>query len=79
MHYKVDSIGEKMVMDYLRISILEVQEMEIDVYLYFMREAFIYERQKTEEGREYLENCWRIEQTVPDRKAIREKFTKRGE
>lgn len=66
-------------MDYLRISILEVQEMEIDVYLYFMREAFIYERQKTEEGREYLENCWRIEQTVPDRKAIREKFTKRGE
>jgi hypothetical protein len=31
---------------------------------------------KTEEGRKYLENCWRVEQTKPDRKAIRRKMEK---
>ena len=45
-------------MDYCHIDIYEVQEMEIDVYLFFMREAMIFENSKTEEGREYLKNCW---------------------
>lgn len=27
-----------------------------------------------EEGREYLNNAWRMEQTVPDRAALRRKF-----
>ena len=43
-------------MDYCHIDIYEVQEMEIDVYLFFMREAMIFENSKTEEGREYLKN-----------------------
>jgi hypothetical protein len=29
---------------------------------------------QTSEGNEYLENCWRMEQTSPDRKALREKL-----
>lgn len=49
-----------------------------DLYLFFMREAFIHEMNQTKEGRNYLENCWRISQTEPDRKAIREKFKRRG-
>ena len=36
------------------------------------------EMNQTKEGRKYLENCWRISQTEPDRKAIREKFKRRG-
>lgn len=50
----------------------------VDLYLFFMREAFIHEMNQTKEGRKYLENCWRISQTEPDRKAIREKFKRRG-
>ena len=42
---------EKLVMDYCHIDIYEVQEMEIDVYLFFMREAMIYENSQTEEAR----------------------------
>ena len=29
-----------------------------------------------EKGREYLDNCWRITQTKPDRQSLREKFGK---
>ncbi|MDL2250774.1 hypothetical protein LJC51_08985 [Lachnospiraceae bacterium OttesenSCG-928-J05] len=65
--------------DYMNLDFIEIQNLDIDIYLYFMREAFIYEQMKTEEGREYLENCWRIKQTKPDRKAIREKLKKRGD
>lgn len=65
-------------MDYLRIDIFDLQDMPIDLYLYFKREAFIAENLKTEEGREYLNNAWRIQQTKPDRKKLREKLKKRG-
>jgi hypothetical protein len=33
---------------------------------------------QTEKGEEYLDNAWRIEQTAPNRKALREKFGKEG-
>ena len=29
---------------------------------------------QTEEGRAYLEDCWILERTQPDRKALRENF-----
>lgn len=37
--YTLSTRPEKLVMDYCHIDIYEVQEMEIDVYLFFMREA----------------------------------------
>ena len=74
MYYKTLTRGEKLVIDYAGLNIWQVQEL----YLFFMREAFIHEMNQTKEGRKYLENCWRISQTEPDRKAIREKFKRRG-
>ncbi len=66
-------------MDYCHLSVCEVQEMAIDLYLFFLREAMIFENAKTEEGRKYLKNCWRIEQTVPDRKRLRKLKKGNGE
>lgn len=65
-------------MDYCHVDIFEVQEMEIDVYLFFLREAMIFENSKSEEGRTYLKDCYRIEQTEPDREGLRNKFKKKG-
>ena len=76
--YTLKTRVEKLVMDYCHLNIAQVQELPIDTYLFLMREAMIYENSQTEEGREYLNNCWRIEQTKPDRKAIRENFRKKG-
>ena len=64
--------------DYTGLNIWQVQELDLDLYLFFMREAFVYEMNQTKDGREYLEKCWIISQTEPDRKAIREKFTRKG-
>ena len=76
VHYRLNTKGEKSVIDYLNITIFDVQEMPIDLYLYFMREANIHKLMQTKEGREYLDNCWRMEQTKPDRKKLREKMRK---
>lgn len=66
-------------MDYCRIDIYEVQEMEIDIYLFFLREAMIFENSQTEEGQKYLKACFRMEQTKPDKKNLRKKFGKKGD
>ena len=48
--------------------------MNYIVYLTLRRDAFIAWLSRTEAGTEYLDNAWRMEQTEPDRKALREKF-----
>ena len=48
--------------------------MDIVDYLFFQREAYITALMETDKGREYLDNAWRLTQTEPDRKSIREKF-----
>lgn len=45
-------------------------------YLTYRRDAFIYTMNQTEKGQEYLDNAWRMEQTKPDRAALRRKFGK---
>mgnify|MGYP004681858977 FL=1 len=67
-------MSEKLVIDYLNISIFDIQDMPIDLYLFFMREAFLTKMMETKEGRDYLADCWRFEQTKPDRQKIREKI-----
>ncbi len=77
-HFPLQTKGEKLVMDYTGLNLNEIQLMELDKYLFYMREAYIYSLNQTEKGREYLENCWRIKQTRPDRQALRKKFGKKG-
>ena len=72
--YVIESIGEKRVAEYLEISMLDVEELDLVQYLFYLREAFIYNCSQSEEGREYLRNAKRLEQTNPDRKKLREKF-----
>lgn len=50
--------------------------MDLDsiTYRILVRDAFIYNMKQTEEGKEYLEQCWIITQTKPDRKSLRDQF-----
>lgn len=60
---------------------IEVDNLDIVVYLSYRRDAFIYKMSQTEKGREYLGNAYRIDKTKPDRKSLREQFgeeVKRG-
>ena len=66
-----------MVARYTGLNILQVEELDHLDFLRYKRDAFIYQMSQTKEGEEYLNNAWRLEQTTPDRKQLREKFGER--
>lgn len=68
-----------MVAEYAGISLLQVRELDYIQYLIWRRDAFIYKLSRTEEGSEYLDNAYRMEQTKPDRARLREKLKRKEE
>lgn len=74
--YTTTSWGLNLVASYTGLSFHEVRELDYVQYLIWRRDAFISRMDKTEEGRAYLDNAWRLEQTEPDRKALRKKLRK---
>lgn len=67
-----------MVSKYTGLNMLEVEELDLLDYLLYRRDAFIHHMSQTEKGEEYLKNAYRLEQTKPDREALRNKFGKGG-
>lgn len=63
-----------MVAEYTGLSIPQVQQLNFVQYLVWRRDAFIYMLSRTESGQEYLDNAWRMEQTEPDRAALRKRL-----
>lgn len=63
---------------YTGLDFQQIQRLNYIEYLQYRRDAFINYLNGSEEGREYLRNAWRMEQTEPDRAALRRKFG-RGE
>jgi len=55
---------------------LQIEDLGLIEYMVYLRDAVIYNCNQSEKGREYLENCWILEQKKPDRKMLREKFQK---
>lgn len=53
---------------------LQQQELDLVEYLTVARDAYISDLNKSESGRDYLEQCWIAEQTVPDRAALKAEF-----
>lgn len=65
-----------MVAKYTGLDVHQIGDLDMDEYLYYFRDAFIHNMNKTEEGRKYLENAYFYKQTKPDRKRLRDKFGK---
>lgn len=74
--YKTASWGLHLVAEYTGLNFHEVRELDYVQYLIWRRDAFISRLERTEDGREYLDNAWRMEQTEPDREALRKKLKK---
>lgn len=62
--------------EYTGLTLYDVRELDYLDYLLLRRDAFIHKLNQTEKGREYLDNAWRMEQTKPDRLALRKKLRK---
>lgn len=67
-----------LVSEYTGLNFYEIDRLELIQYLTWRRDAYIYMLTRTEAGQEYLDDCWRLEQTKPDRDALRRKFGKGG-
>lgn len=74
--YEISSTWEKLVADYMGISLYDVDDMDYYDYLLIRRDAFIARLRQTESGQEYLDNAYRLTLTKPDRQALRENFGK---
>ena len=50
--------------------------MELDTLTYnlLLRDALCLKFMETEEGQQHLDDCWRLQQTKPDREKLREQF-----
>lgn len=64
--------------DYTGYDFDRINELIIFEYWLLLRDAVIFNYSQTDEGIKYLDKCWTLEQTKPDRKALREKFKKGG-
>lgn len=63
---------------YTGLNFAEVGALDYIQFLIWRRDAYIYNLEKTEAGQEYLRNAWRMEQTEPDRAALRRKLGREG-
>ena len=63
-----------MAADWLRIPLMEVDELDYLFYLRVRRDAFVSRLEQSEAGREYLEKAWLLSRTEPDREASRRLF-----
>lgn len=78
-HYAVNTYEEKIICDYTGYTFKDIDDLVVFEYWLLLRDAVIFNNMQTEEGKEYLDNCWIMEQTQPDRKKIRETFKRGGE
>lgn len=63
-----------MVADYAHVTIFDAEEMDCLTFWGLEKDAYIYQAQQTEKGKDYLESCWVNSQVQPDREALRELF-----
>ena len=74
--YITTSWGRRLVAQYTGLNFHEVGQLDYGTFLLWRRDAYIAALNSTEEGREYLDNCWRMGQTKPDRAKLQAKFGK---
>ena len=76
--YRTATWFKHLVSVYTGLDFIQVGQLNYVQYLAYRRDAFINHLSQTEKGQEYLDNAWRMEQTKPDRAALRRKLGKGG-
>lgn len=69
---------EHLVSEYSGLNLLEIEDLDIVDYMTLRRDAFIVKMSQTEKGKKYLDNAYRLEQTEPERKKLRDQFGEEG-
>ncbi len=72
-----DTSSLKLVSDYTGLNFNEVIELDCITFKMLVRDAFIDRLSQTEEGRDYLEQCWILDQTEPDTVGLKKLTTEK--
>lgn len=64
---------QKRMSEYAKCSIFDLNLLPLPIYLLIKRDSWIDSMNSTESGREALKDFWRLSQTKPDLKKIRER------
>lgn len=75
-HYEVNTLEEKIIREYTGFAFRDLEELDVFEYWLYLRDAIVYNYSQTKEGRDYLDQCWILEQTAPQRDKLRQKFGK---
>lgn len=75
-NYINSSWGRRLVSEYAGLDFHQVGALDYGTYLLWLRDAYVQILSQSEDGRQYLDDCWRMEQVKPDRSALRNKFGK---
>ena len=59
---------------YTGLNFQQIGQLNYLQYLQYRRDAFINWLSQSENGQEYLDNAWRMEQTKPERAKLRAKY-----
>lgn len=73
------SWGRHLVASYTGLNFHDVGQLDYGTYLLWLRDAYLHTLNSTAEGREYLDDAWRLTQVKPDRGALRRRFGKGGQ
>lgn len=68
--------GRRLVAEYTGLNFHQVGQLDYGTFLLWRRDAYIAALSRTEEGQQYLDDCWRMRQTEPDRGKLSAKFGK---
>ena len=72
MFFENNSSDFKIVSDYTLMSFEQVFEISIFEFFEYLHDAVVWNCEKTEEGRDYLESAYNHSIIEPDRKGLRE-------
>lgn len=72
--YEVNTKEEKIISEYTGYDFDRIEKLGVLEYWLYLRDAVIYNYGMTSEGQKYLKDCQRMEQTKPDREALRRKY-----
>ena len=56
------------------MSFKEILELDCLEYRLLLKDALIHKLEQTEEGQDYLEKCWVLQQSTPDYDRLKEKY-----
>lgn len=69
--YEVETYLRHLVATYTGLNFNEIGQLNYIDFLQYRRDAYIQRCMSTQEGRNHLHECWRFEQTKPDREKLR--------